>query len=103
MHDFVIVGGGTAGSVLTEQLSASGRHRVLLLEAGGEPRNPFIKIPAGFSQLFRSKVDWALESEPGSATRGRKVFIPRGKMLGVDQNKGLTWVGGSIGLWPADG
>jgi choline dehydrogenase len=86
MHDVIIVGAGTAGCVLAERLSASGRRRVLLIEAGGKPSSPFVKIPAGFAKLFKSKLDWAFESEPGASTGGRRVFTPRGKMLGGSSN-----------------
>lgn len=86
MHDVIIVGAGTAGCVLAEGLTRSGRLRVALLEAGGPPRSPFVRMPAGFARLFKSKLDWAFESEPQTAASGRRVFIPRGKMLGGSSN-----------------
>lgn len=86
MNDIVIVGAGTAGCVLAERLSSSGKLRVLLIEAGGKPSSPFVKIPAGFAKLFKSKLDWAFESEPQTAAGGRRVFTPRGKMLGGSSN-----------------
>lgn len=86
MYDIVIVGAGTAGSVLAERLTASGKLRVLLLEAGGKPASQFVRIPAGFARLFRSKLDWAYESEPLTSAGGRRVFTPRGKMLGGSSN-----------------
>jgi len=85
MHDVLIVGAGTAGCVLAERLSQSGQLKVLLLEADGKPSSPFVRIPAGFTRLFRSKLDWALESEPQAAA-GRRIFIPRGRMLGGSSN-----------------
>jgi choline dehydrogenase len=94
MHDLIVVGAGTAGCVLAERLTASGRLRVLLLEAGGEPSSPFVKIPAGFTKLFKSRWDWNFESEPQQAAGGRKVYIPRGKMLGGSSNMNAqihTW------------
>lgn len=84
--DLIIVGGGTAGCVLAGHLTRSGRLRVLLIEAGGEPRSPFVKIPAGFSRLFKSENDWAFMSEPQSSVGGHRVFTPRGRMLGGCSN-----------------
>ena len=86
MNDVLIVGAGTAGCVLAEQLSRSGRLRVKLIEAGGAPKNRFVGIPAGFSKLFKSEVDWAFQSEPQGAVGGRRIFTPRGKMLGGSSN-----------------
>lgn len=81
--DFIIVGAGTAGCVLAAQLSR--KHTVLLIEAGAKPTNPFVSIPAGFTRLMKSDHDWAFESEP-QTHRGRRVFTPRGKMLGGSAN-----------------
>lgn len=86
MHDLIIVGAGTAGCVLAERLTASGTLRVLLIEAGGKPSSSFVSMPAGFAQLFKSKFDWAFESEPQSAKKGKRIFTPRGKMLGGSSN-----------------
>lgn len=86
MSDVVIVGAGTAGCVLAERLSRSGRWRVKLIEAGGPPTNRFVSVPAGFTKLFKSEVDWAFESEPQAAVGGRRIFTPRGKMLGGSSN-----------------
>jgi choline dehydrogenase len=86
VHDLIVVGAGTAGCVLAEQLTRSGKLKVLLVEAGGKPSNRFVSIPAGFPKLFRSAVDWAFESEPQAAVGGRRVFTPRGKMLGGSSN-----------------
>ncbi|MBL8421197.1 MAG: GMC family oxidoreductase N-terminal domain-containing protein [Dechloromonas sp.] len=85
-YDLIIVGAGTAGCVLSERLTQSGKLRVLVLEAGGPPRNRFISIPAGMTKLFKSEVDWAYESEPQTSIGGRRVFTPRGKMLGGSSN-----------------
>ncbi|MBL8523444.1 MAG: GMC family oxidoreductase N-terminal domain-containing protein, partial [Betaproteobacteria bacterium] len=86
MYDIVIVGAGTAGSVLAERLTRSGKQRVLLLEAGGTPKNRFVAIPAAFPKLFKTTLDWAFESEPQRSAQGRRIFTPRGKMLGGSSN-----------------
>ena len=99
MHDLIIVGAGTAGCVLAELLSKSGKLQVLLIEAGGPPASRFVSIPAAFSKLFKSNLDWAFESEPQMAVGGRRVFTPRGKMLGGSSN-----INAQIHQWchPAD-
>jgi len=86
MRDLIIVGAGTAGCVLAERLTSSGKLRVLLIEAGGPPASRFVSIPAGFLKLFKTPLDWALESEPQAAVKGRRIFTPRGKMLGGSSN-----------------
>ena len=58
----------------------------MLIEAGGEPASRFVSIPAGFPKLFRSELDWAFESEPQAAVGGRRIFTPRGRMLGGSSN-----------------
>lgn len=81
--DYLIVGGGTAGCILANRLTQSGRHRVLLVEAGGEPRSPFIRVPAGFGNLLRSRrSNWAYESVPDPDTDDRAIPVPSGRGLG---------------------
>jgi len=81
--DFIIVGGGTAGCILANRLTASGQYRVLMLEAGGEPRSLWIGIPAGFSKLLTNATyNWRFQTEPEEGTRGRVIAVPRGKGLG---------------------
>ncbi len=82
MYDVIVVGAGSAGCVLANRLSADDRTRVLLLEAGGTDWRPEIAVPAAFGKLFRSAVDWAYETEAQPALAGRKIFWPRGKVLG---------------------
>lgn len=90
--DYLIVGGGTAGCILANRLSADGRHRVLMLEAGGEPDSRWIPIPAGFSKLLTNpRHNWLFRTEPEPATRGRVISVPRGKGLG-----GSTLINGMI-------
>jgi choline dehydrogenase len=87
MHcDYVVIGGGTAGCILTERLSASGRHNVVLVEAGGQPSSPFVKIPAGFAKLFKGRLDWDHSSTAQPFAAGRSIYIPRGRMLGGSAN-----------------
>src|SRR3954452_475588 len=80
--DYVIVGAGSAGCVLANRLSEDPDVRVLLLEAGGPDTADFVHIPAAFTALFRSQNDWDLGTgyEPG--LEDRRVFLPRGKVLG---------------------
>ena len=80
--DYVIVGAGSAGCVLANRLSASGDHRVLLLEAGGEDTDSNIHVPAAFSKLYGGKADWGFETVPQAGLAGRRLIQPRGKTLG---------------------
>ncbi len=81
--DYVIVGSGTAGSVLTHRLSEDPDTSICVLEAGGRDLNPFIHIPAGFMKtLVNPSVNWCYEMMPSEGTAGRTVMQPRGKTLG---------------------
>jgi choline dehydrogenase len=82
MHDYVIVGAGSAGCVLANRLSEDPSVRVLLLEAGGRDRSPNIKIPAAFAKQFHTKLDWDYATEPEPHVDGRSLYVPRGKTLG---------------------
>lgn len=81
-YDFVVVGAGSAGCVLADRLTADGRHRVLLLEAGGPDTAAEISIPAAFPRLFNGPHDWGFSTTPQPELGGRRVFFPRGRTLG---------------------
>jgi choline dehydrogenase-like flavoprotein len=80
--DYVIVGAGSAGCVLAARLSEDPSARVAVLEAGSEDTQPEIHVPAAFPALFKSSWDWDLEGEPEPGLDDRRLYLPRGKMLG---------------------
>ena len=81
--DYIIVGAGSAGCVLADKLSADGRHRVLLLEAGGDDRRFWITTPIGYGKVyFDPAVNWKFVAEPDPGIAGRAAYFPRGKVLG---------------------
>jgi len=82
-YDQIIVGAGSAGCVLAHRLSADPRRRVLLLEAGGRDSNPFIHMPAGLARLVKDPaLDWGYHTEPVETLDGRRLWWPRGRVLG---------------------
>src|SRR5215472_8384755 len=81
-YDYIIVGAGSAGCVLAARLSEDTGAQVLLLEAGGPDRAMEIHVPAAFSKLFKSAVDWNYATEPEPYLNGRQLYWPRGKVLG---------------------
>jgi choline dehydrogenase len=82
MYDYVIVGAGSAGCVLAARLSEDPEVSVLLLEAGPPDRNENIHVPLGYLQLARTEVDWDYSSAPEAGCHGRRLALPRGKVLG---------------------
>src|SRR5688572_4076409 len=94
--DYIVVGAGSAGCVLANRLTASGQHRVLLLEAGGEDDDRWIHIPLGYGKHFSNpKVNWLFASEPDEKTGSRAIGQPRGKVLGGTSSiNGMVYVRG---------
>ncbi len=94
--DYVIVGGGTAGCVLANRLSADPDCRVVVLEAGDDDTSPWISMPAGVAKLFHHpRLNWRYQTEPEQALGGRTLYWPRGKVLGGTSSiNGMTYVRG---------
>ena len=82
MHDYVIVGAGSAGCVLAARLSEDPDVSVLLLEAGGPDAKQDIHVPLGYLKLARTELDWNYVSAPEPACHGRRIPLPRGRVLG---------------------
>ena len=97
--DFVVVGTGSAGSVIASRLSADPAAKVVVLEAGPMDSDKFVHIPAAFSKLFRSPMDWDYQTEPQKEIGGREIYWPRGKVLGGSSSmNAMIWAPG----FPAD-
>lgn len=93
--DYVVVGTGSAGAVIANRLSADPAVSVVALEAGPPNTNKFIRIPAAFSKLFRSELDWNYLTEPQKELGGREIYWPRGKVLGGSSSmNAMMWVRG---------
>jgi len=96
-YDFIVAGAGSAGAMVASRLSESGRHRVLLLEAGPPDTNPWIHIPLGFAKTFIDPaVNWKFESAPQPALGNRRLYLPRGKTLGGSSSiNGMVYIRGN--------
>jgi choline dehydrogenase len=94
--DFIVIGAGSAGCTIAARLSEDPATRVLLLEAGGADTNRWIHIPLGFGKTFADpSVNWCYETEPDAGANGRKVFWPRGKVLGGSSSiNGMVYIRG---------
>jgi len=94
--DYIIVGAGSAGCVLANRLSANGRHKVLLLEAGPNDNYIWIHVPIGYGKtMFHAKYNWGFYTEAEDALNGRRIYWPRGRGLGGSSSiNGLIYVRG---------
>lgn len=94
--EFIIVGGGSAGCVIANRLSADPANKVTLIEAGGWDRNPLIHMPAGFLPLMKTGIlDWGYYSEPQRHLGSRRLYCPRGKVIGGSSSiNGMVYIRG---------
>ncbi|MCW3475370.1 GMC family oxidoreductase [Limobrevibacterium gyesilva] len=94
--DYIVVGAGSAGCVVAARLSEDPSCRVVVLEAGGEDTSPWIHIPLGYGKTIADpRVNWCYETEADPGVNGRKIFWPRGKVLGGSSSiNGLLYVRG---------
>lgn len=94
--DYIIVGSGSAGSVLANRLTESGKHRVTVLEAGGSDRRFYVALPLGYGKLFYDPaVNWMYKTEPDAGLAGQRDHWPRGKILGGSSSiNAMVWIRG---------
>ena len=96
-YDYIVVGAGSAGAVVASRLSESGKYRVLLLEAGTQGSNFFwSKVPVGVAKMIDDPaVNWCYSSEPDEGSGGRRIAVPRGRMLGGSSSiNGMVYIRG---------
>ncbi|MFA9232030.1 MAG: GMC family oxidoreductase [Microgenomates group bacterium] len=98
MHDtdYIIVGSGSSGSVLADKLTQDGKHKVVVLEAGGTDRRFYVQLPLGYGKLFYDpSVNWMYATEPDPGLNGQQDHWPRGKILGGSSSiNAMVWIRG---------
>lgn len=96
MFDYIVVGSGSAGGTLAARLSEDGRHRVLVLEAGGSHKSLFVSMPAGWGAMtYSPRYSWMHKTEPEKYAGGRRMMMPRGKLVGGSSSiNGMIYIRG---------
>lgn len=94
--DYIIVGAGSAGCVLANRLTESGKHKVTVLEAGGSDRRFYVALPLGYGKLFYDPaVNWLYKTEPDPGLAGSRDHWPRGRVLGGSSSiNAMVWIRG---------
>ncbi|MGR3491257.1 MAG: GMC family oxidoreductase, partial [Shimia sp.] len=105
--DYIVVGAGSAGSVLAAELTRREAGSVLVLEAGASERHPLVTMPLGLTWLMGSRRDWSWRTAPMEAAGGRSIAVPRGKMVGGSGSiNSMVWFRGrakDFDAWDIDG
>ena len=96
IYDYIVVGSGSGGAAVAARLAEDASTDVLLLEAGGSDRRLEVRAPAAFPNQFHTKIDWDYFTEPEPGAGGRRIYEPRGKVLGgCSSMNAMLWMRGS--------
>ncbi len=96
MFDFIVIGAGSAGCAIANRLSENPQHKVLLLEAGPNDKHPMVHMPGGAAEVLKSnKMNWQMYTVPQKALNNRRIYVPRGKLLGGSSSlNGMVYIRG---------